>query len=445
MRIELPTSTERFGAVSVHGIQHVYELDSGLSNGCSPEFEATQPIRCLPYDAINETEKRMAIVVPCKQERLKVLEGVLCGIPHDCLAILVSNSSREPVDRFNMEREAFLQFCHLVQRPAVLVHQRDPGVAAAFDAAGYSDILSDDGLVRNGKAEGMIIGLLIAKLCGKDFIGFIDADNYVPGAVHEYAKEYAAGFHLAQTPYAMTRISWHSKPKIQGSKLFFNRWGRCSENTNYFLNQLMSHYSGFGTEIIKTGNAGEHAMSMALAERLKFASGYAVEPYEYIHLLELFGGVHASPYPEVMKKRVEIFQIETRNPHFHEDKGEDHVADMQNVALDVLYHSTICPQPLKEEIHEYLRANDGLDETGEPKQVRIYPPINTMDQDAFLRGLADSGETFEQIEHVLPASVQVESPIDIPDFSNDDAPTKVRAATAKAAEPSLVASNGSNE
>ncbi len=340
-----------------------------------------------------------------------------------------------------MEREALLQFCHLVQRPAVLVHQRDPGVGAAFEFAGYSDILDEKGLVRNGKAEGMIIGMMIAKLCRKDYIGFIDADNYVPGAVHEYAKEYAAGFHLAHTPYAMTRISWHSKPKIQGTKLFFNRWGRCSENTNYFLNQLVSHYSGFGTEIIKTGNAGEHALSMALAERLKLASGYAVEPYEYIHLLELFGGVHASPFPEVMKKGVEIFQIETRNPHFHEDKGDDHVADMQNVALNVLFYSTICPNPLKDEIRDYLRDNHGLDERGEPSEVRIYPAIHTVDQDAFLRKLADSGETFEQIEHVLPKSVAVESPIDMPDFSNaeSDDETSPPKPKLKARERPLVA------
>jgi len=29
----------------------------------------------------------------------------------------------------------------------------------------------------------MIIGLLVAKAAGKEYVGFIDADNYFPGSV----------------------------------------------------------------------------------------------------------------------------------------------------------------------------------------------------------------------------------------------------------------------
>jgi hypothetical protein len=134
-------------------------------------------------------------------------------------------------------------------------------------------------------------------------VGFIDADNYVPGAVHEYVKVFAAGLHLAPTPYAMVRISWQSKPKIEDGRLVFNRWGRTTHVTNRFLNLLLSTYNGFGTEVIRTGNAGEHAMTLELAKRLRFAGGFAVEPYEFLDLFEQFGGVDPSPHPEVTDPR----------------------------------------------------------------------------------------------------------------------------------------------
>ncbi|HXV46570.1 MAG TPA: mannosyl-3-phosphoglycerate synthase [Nitrososphaera sp.] len=30
---------------------------------------------------------------------------------------------------------------------------------------------------------GQVLGMLLAKMAGKEYVGFIDADNYVPGAV----------------------------------------------------------------------------------------------------------------------------------------------------------------------------------------------------------------------------------------------------------------------
>lgn len=87
MRVQLPQHTERFGAVRIHEPQEVLELDSGLSEGTDDLAFKWQMVRHVPYDVINAIERRMAIVVPCKGERLKVLEGVLSGIPHDCLII----------------------------------------------------------------------------------------------------------------------------------------------------------------------------------------------------------------------------------------------------------------------------------------------------------------------------------------------------------------------
>src|SRR5690606_14277649 len=125
------------------------------------------------------------------------------------------NSTRDTIDRFHLEQEAITNFCRFTQKQLVVVHQKDPGIAAAFAAAGYTDILGDDELVRSGKAEGMIMGTLLAKLLGRKYVGFVDSDNYFPGAVNEYVKEYAAGFHLTRdSDFSFVRISWHSKPKV---------------------------------------------------------------------------------------------------------------------------------------------------------------------------------------------------------------------------------------
>ena len=184
MQLDLPRYTERFGAISLHGVQRVYELDSGFNDG-SPTSEA---IRRIGNKEIFEIERKMAIVIPIKGERLKLLEGVLSGIPHDCLTIIISNSPRQPVDRYKLEKDALEQFNRFVGRNALILHQKDPGLSEALKEVGYTTIFGSDDTVRNGKSEGMIIGMLLAKMAAKEYIGFIDADNYVPGAVNEYVK-----------------------------------------------------------------------------------------------------------------------------------------------------------------------------------------------------------------------------------------------------------------
>lgn len=325
----------------------------------------------------------MAIVVPTRNERRKVIDGVLSGIPHDCTIVLVSASDRDPIDRYDLETALLEDFCAATGRTALAVHQKDRGLADALADAGIPDLVDDDGAVRDGKGEAMITALILNEMLGRDHIGFVDSDNYVPGAVHEYVKSFAAGLDLAPSPYAMVRISWHSKPKIADGRLFFNRWGRTTEVTNRFLNLVLSTYSGFGTEVIRTGNSGEHGMSMALARRLRFAGGFAVEPYEMIEMFAQFGGALPAPHPEVNRSLVDVFQVETRNPHFHEDKGEQHVADMRVQALNALYHSPVCPGTVRQEIRSFLESELLLAEAEEPPTERIYPAIEGVDVDRF--------------------------------------------------------------
>ena len=390
MRLDLPRYTERFGSISLHGVQRVYELDSGSSNG-RPTSEA---IRRIGNEEMSEIERKMAIVIPVKGERLKLLEGVLSGIPHDCLTIIVSNSPRQPVDRYKLEKEALEQFNQFAEKNALIVHQKDPGLSEALREVGYTSIFGPDDMVRNGKAEGMIIGMLLTKMAGKEYVGFIDADNYVPGAVNEYVKIYASGIAMSNTPYTMVRVSWIYKPKISETGVYFSKWGRVSEITNQYLNSLISYYTGFETEVMRTGNSGEHCMSMKLAELLTYSSSFSVETYEIVNLLEEFGGIVPTENQEAMDKGIEVMQVETRNPHFHEEKGDIHLKEMIDGSLGCIYHSKICHPKLREKIIEELRGKGVIEENQEPSVLQKINPFKDIDMLQFGKILHNKATSF---------------------------------------------------
>lgn len=387
MRIELPRETERFGANLFYGPQKVYELDSGRAG--DPELQEQRLIVNLPYEQIYDIQQRMAIVVPVLCERVGLIEGVLFGIPNQCFVIVVSNSPREPVDRFRMEKDAVCSFARFARKRVLVVHQKDPALARAFADAGYPELLDETDRIRDGKAEGMILGTVLAHLAKKQYVGFVDADNFFPGAVFEYVREYTAGLALSRSPYAMVRILWQSKPKVRGTDLYFAKWGRTSRVTNRFLNDLIGAYTGFETEVIRTGNAGEHALTLDLALRLDYAPGYSVEAYHFVSLLEKFGGVRESPFPEVMPEHVEVFQIESRNPHLHQEKGDRHIADMILNSLRPIHESFLCPEPLKRQIEQELRERGLLAEDGVLEPGRYYPAPMGIDFDALLAAVAE--------------------------------------------------------
>ncbi len=372
MRIETQRYTERFGSVRLNEVQKVLELDSGRAKALHPLENIA--ILKIEEEAIKDYEEKMAIAIPIKNEKLKLFEGVISGVPHDCLIIVVSNSQTKRVNRFRMEKDALNQYCNFTRRSALIIHQKDPLLAKALAEAGYTDLLGEDGLVRNGKSEGMIIAILLAALVKKSYIGFIDADNYFPGSVWEYVKCYAAGFGLAKSPYSMVRILWHYKPKVS-TGMYFRKLGRVSEITNKHMNSLISFNTGFETDIIRTGNAGEHAMSLRLAQLLTYASGYAIETRELLSIFEGFGGVLPLVQHPAVKQGVEIFQIETRNPHLHEERGAKHLqAEMLLPSLSAIYYSQLCDGYTRENIINELIAQGIL------KQKKEEPPPPVMYQ-----------------------------------------------------------------
>lgn len=360
MRFEIVRQADHLGSVTIYDIRRALELDSGPAVASMAKDEAG--VQLVSREMVADIEQKMAIVLPIKNEDLKVFEGVLGGIPHDCLMIVISNSDGGRVDVFKSERDIVNRFCNITKRQALIVHQKDAALAKAFSLSNYTDIIGDDGLIRNGKSEGMMIGIILAALMGKDYIGFIDTDNYIPGAVLEYVKHYATGFSLVKSPYSMVRILWRYKPKVMG-ELYFKRWGRVSEITNRFFNALLSTKGKFETEIIKTANAGEHAMSLELARRLTYGSGYAVETQELISILEQFSGILAVSEKETAERGVEIVQTETINPHLHAEKGGEHLfQEMLLPSLSVIYHSPLCEDATRELIRKQLVEMECLKE-----------------------------------------------------------------------------------
>lgn len=221
MKLDYPRYSERIGSLNIHSLQKVYEIDSGESDEFS---RAHKIIKSISNSELESVFDRLAIIIPIKSEKIKLLEGVLSGIPHDCLVIVVSNSPRYPIDRFKIECNTLKHFIHFVDRDAIIIHQKDEKLANILRKVGYTSILNENNVIRDGKAEGMVIGMIIAKMWGKEYVGFIDADNYIPGAVNEYVKIFAAGILMAQSQYCMVRISWIFKPKIQNNKLYFTKW-----------------------------------------------------------------------------------------------------------------------------------------------------------------------------------------------------------------------------
>ena len=395
MRIESLRYTERFGSVRINDLQKVLELDSGRKSETPRKEEIA--VHKIEDEVIKDIEARMAIVIPIKDEKLKLFEGVISGIPHDCLIIVVSNSQRKRMDRFRMERDTLAQFCRFTQRQALIVHQKDHQLAQGLAQAGYADMLDKKGVVRNGKSEGMVLGILLAMLNKKEYVAFIDSDNYIPGAVWEYVKIYAAGFSLAQSPYAMVRVLWHYKPKIS-PEMYFRKWGRVSEITNRYINALLSDRTGFETEIIKTANAGEHAMTMKLAEILPYASGFAVEPQELISIFEGFGGILPTANQTAAKHGIEIFQIETRNPHLHEERGGMHLRRMILPVLSVIHYSALCNSEIKQQISEKLIEQRALQPEGEIPSPYLIAPLKTVDIQGFTSFMKEHLPTYSVLE-----------------------------------------------
>ena len=385
MLITASRHCETVGSVGINEVQRILKLESD-------SFEDSSSM-CVSGDQLDNVMDEMMIAVPVKDEMTNLLDGVLRAIPDRCQVCVVSNSPHKKGPSFAAEKELVRRDHDFTKHPVCIVHQTDKELGEALQEAGYHHILDGDGTVRNGKAEGMMVALLMAKHFKKKYIGFIDADNYIPGAVNEYVSDFAAGFCMSDSPHVLVRLHWRYKPKIIGKRLRFRKWGRVSETTNRYLNQFIAEQTGFGTDVMKTGNAGEHAITMSLAEKMCYSTGYSIEPYHIVHLLESYGK-GGSGDQNIMEGSIDVRQIETLNPHFHEEKGGEHVKRMLVEALSTIYHSEISSEALKSRIMDELRTK-GVVGKGEaiPANIKI-PSIEDVDINRLVTRLTSQSGTY---------------------------------------------------
>ncbi len=214
MRISLPSSSERLGALRIHAPGRIVELDSTQPE---PRSIIENGVLHVGVSALEDAQRRLTIVVPVKDERRSTLRGVLTAIPGACRIVVISASKRSPIDRFELEREVISTFSSITGRSVLHLHQADASIASLVADTGFTELI-EDGRIREGKGEAMLLGTMIADAAGSDAVGFVDADNYVPGAVNEYVRIYAATMTTAASPYVMNRISWLSKPKVENDR-----------------------------------------------------------------------------------------------------------------------------------------------------------------------------------------------------------------------------------
>lgn len=383
MMIEMPGFFELYGAVKLYSLARVLELDAAGADG--------RGVYVLQPGEAEEMLPRLAVVVPIKDDEIMSLAGVISGVPHATRLVIVSASGREPVDRYRHEAELARTVHERTGREVLVFHQRDPAWREALEGTPLEALLGDDGLVRYGKGEGMLLGLLAAAWLGAGYVGFIDSDNYVPGSVHEYVMAYLTGFKMASSRYSMVRIKWPYKGKLPGigGDVYLRRRGRVSMHTNHVLNLALSVMRGVETDIVQTANSGEHALTLELGLNMEWAGGFAVEPYQLVSLLRdcwLDARERCR-----FREGVEIAQVETRNPHLHAERGDEHLASMLATSLGTVYHSPLASARVVEEIKHLLEENGYR---GEPPAPRTYPPPAAAGDPrrVFERFLAESSE-----------------------------------------------------
>ncbi|KAL2255460.1 hypothetical protein VTK26DRAFT_3351 [Humicola hyalothermophila] len=379
------------------------------------------------------------IIVPCKDEELDVIRGVISKIPACCLVILVSNSEGGPNDQYLQQVKMLRTLCRSSRRQFLAVHQKDPRAALAFRASGMTELLDPaDGLIRNGKGEGMLLAIAVAAAFSpgrRRYVGFIDADNFDGNSAHEYCRAFAAGFAMCPPPeqeHSMVRLRWASKPKVRADgQLEFVPEGRCSQIVNSWLNRLFgpgrtnttttnnnNNNNNINNDdddtmpLVSTGNAGEHAMTMDLALKLRMAAGYAIEPFHFADLLErgylsvLQPGAQQrqplntcnhskAPAAQPLQKPVRVLQIRTLSHHYHRPSGPDHIRRMWAAGLGAIYHNLAPYQgmpgsgpggvsQLRRDMHQFAAEHGGVSHaTGELPRPRIYPALEDADMDAF--------------------------------------------------------------
>jgi len=100
-----------------------------------------------------------------------------------------------------------------------------------------------------------------------------------------------------------------------------------------------------------------------------------------------------------MQAGLEVFQVETLNPHFHEDKGDSHVQEMRQVALAGIHNAGGCPPRLSSEIERELRRDGVEDLDVALAPIKTYPPLAVLDWGTFAIALSERSNNIAQFSN----------------------------------------------
>jgi mannosyl-3-phosphoglycerate synthase len=86
----------------------------------------------------------------------------------------------------------------------------------------------------------------------------------------------------------------------------------------------------------------------------------------------------------VIEQGIDILQIETRNPHLHEERGNQHLNEILLSSMSTIYHSPLCDKKVKQAILTEL-VNQGILKDGElPSPVHMNSPLRNIKVSKFI-------------------------------------------------------------
>lgn len=340
------------------------------------------------FDDLDYFVRHTAFVICHKSEPVETLQTILRYIPAGSPRIVVTNCA--PGMFAQLRDELVAQ--QAARGATYLVHQKDESVAQFFRESGVAQILDEDGVVVNGKGEGMYIGAICAALLGvAEWIVYFDADNYAPSALLEYIlamgqlftarPTHAAAYPLRpgfldfwdraeRAPLHNVRVCWASKPTYDGVTFIPqpHTLGRCTRVMAPLCDELLRDWDPDLTEQLLTPNAGEQGMTMETATGLRFSSGFSIETFQ---LLEL---AYAGTWHSDGAAPVRLQQYLSGSPHLHEKKDDAHIGGMiaESLASFLVFESHV-PRDLLARITELARD---LDICLTPPTT--YPPIRRL-------------------------------------------------------------------
>ena len=128
------------------------------------------------------------------------------------------------------------------------------------------------------------------------------------------------------------RICWSSKPELKNGHLDARIMGRCTRVVSPLFNELLEGWFGIRSNEISSSNAGEQGMTVKTALSLRFSSGFSIETFQLLDLLFHAYKLNGSA------RSITLQQYQSKSPHFHDKKGDDHIKKMIEYSLGSFFH-----------------------------------------------------------------------------------------------------------